>query len=533
MKNQLTARGSRTNDDLYHLDGLDFSALGDFSKLGDHAAVQIGGSPSITMARAVADDFADTVRDTTAPFGRLTPGSSVTGNVEVRGDHDIFAISLTAGQRVTLNLNTAATSGLSDPLLSVRNAAGSVLATNDDFGGSRNSQITLTAQTAGTYYLDAGGYGSSVGRYSLSASGTAPPPVPTDDYRDNITDTTAPFGALAIGAASTGRVETAGDKDLFSFAATAGTTYTFNLNNASSGGLGDPVLRLLNTSGGQIAINDDFGSGQNSQITYTASSTGTVYLEAAGYQSGTGGYSLTAAGSTPPTSGGGFDIVIRYTGDPQYQALFDQAAARWESVITGDIPNFNSSRYGLIDDLLIDASISAIDGQGSVLGQAGPDEFRSGSLLPSHGVMQFDSADIASLAGGGSLLGVILHEMGHVLGIGTLWDSLGLESNFRYTGANALAEYRTLSGNPNATFVPVENDGGPGTAGGHWEESVFNGELMTGFANGSLAMSRMTIASLKDVGYQVDLSQADPYVLGAALQGPQSLAMPDQVLGLI
>lgn len=532
MKKSVTPRALRTTDDLYHLDGLDFSALGDFSVLGDHAAVRFGDDARIPGARAVADDYADTVRDTTAALGRLTPGSSVTGNVETSGDHDIFAISLTAGQRVTLNLNRGATSGLSDPVLSVLNASGAVLATNDDFGTSRNSQITFTAQTAGTYYLDASGFGSAIGRYTLSASGSTPP-VPSDDYRDSVSDTTAPFGALATGTASTGRIETAGDKDLFSFAVTAGTTYTFNLNNAASGGLSDPVLRLLNTSGGQIAINDDFGSGRNSQITYTASSSGTVYLEAAGYQSGTGGYTLTAAGSTPPTSTGGFDIVIRYTGDPQYQALFDQAAARWESVITGDIPNFNSSRYGQIDDLLIDASISAIDGQGAVLGQAGPDEFRSGSLLPSHGVMQFDSADISSLAGGGSLLGVILHEMGHVLGIGTLWDSLGLESNFRYTGANALAEYRTLSGNPNATFIPVENDGGPGTAGGHWEESVFNGELMTGFANGSLAMSRMTIASLKDIGYQVDLSQADPYVLGAALQGPQSLAMPDQVLGLL
>ncbi len=74
---------------------------------------------------------------------------------------------------------------------------------------------------------------------------------------------------------------------------------------------------------------------------------------------------------------GRFDIVIRYSGDPTYQTAFTQAAARWSQIITGDIPDLNSSQYGLIDDLLIDASIVAIDGAGGILGQAGPDLLRS------------------------------------------------------------------------------------------------------------------------------------------------------------
>ena len=40
--------------------------------------------------------------------------------------------------------------------------------------------------------------------------------------------------------------------------------------------------------------------------------------------------------------------------------------------------------------------------------------------------MQFDSADLASMEASGSLYGVILHEMGHVLGIGTSWAYRGL-----------------------------------------------------------------------------------------------------------
>ena len=38
--------------------------------------------------------------------------------------------------------------------------------------------------------------------------------------------------------------------------------------------------------------------------------------------------------------------------------------------------------------------------------------------------MQFDVADMAKLISNGTLQSVVLHEMGHVLGIGTLWDTL-------------------------------------------------------------------------------------------------------------
>jgi Ca2+-binding RTX toxin-like protein len=209
--------------------------------------------------------------------------------------------------------------------------------------------------------------------------------------------------------------------------------------------------------------------------------------------------------------GSTFDIVINYSGDPAYQSAFDAAAARWEQIITGEIPD-----VGAVDDLVIDASIVFIDGTGSVLGQAGPDQLRSDSSLPYHGVMQFDSADIAQMAANGTLTNVILHEMGHVLGIGTIWDDLDLRTSFGFTGQHALAEYRALTGNPGATSVPLETGGGSGTAGSHWSEAVFNAELMTGFiesAGTPMPISRMTIGSLEDLGYTVSYGVADPFAL--------------------
>lgn len=209
-----------------------------------------------------------------------------------------------------------------------------------------------------------------------------------------------------------------------------------------------------------------------------------------------------------------FDIVVHYTGDPSFQSAFDLAAQIWDEVITADVPDVNSAKYGFIDDLLIDASVVAIDGVGNILGQAGPDDFRSGSSIPHHGTMQFDSADLQQMFNSGILTDVILHEMGHILGIGTLWSSKGLKSGFTYTGSNALAEYRVLSGNSSALSIPLETGGGSGTAGVHWSEATFGNELMTGYVGSAPdPLSRMTIASLKDLGYSVNLGAADPYAL--------------------
>ena len=68
----------------------------------------------------------------------------------------------------------------------------------------------------------------------------------------------------------------------------------------------------------------------------------------------------TLQNTTTAAANGTFDIVIRYHGDPQYQAAFTSAAARWSQIIIGDITDIfvNNSQYSLnqtIDDLLIDA----------------------------------------------------------------------------------------------------------------------------------------------------------------------------------
>ena len=153
------------------------------------------------------------------------------------------------------------------------------------------------------------------------------------------------------------------------------------------------------------------------------------------------------------------------------------------------------------------------------LGQAGPRFVRSDTQLPLLGNMTFDSADLADLEQDGSLINVIIHEMGHVLGIGTLWRNLNLIARSGtddpvLRGAKAMQEYATLLGETTPQEVPIANTGGAGTREGHWRESTFVNELMTGFINpGENPVSRLTIASLQDMGYEVNRDAANPYQL--------------------
>jgi hypothetical protein len=221
-----------------------------------------------------------------------------------------------------------------------------------------------------------------------------------------------------------------------------------------------------------------------------------------------------------------FNITVRYSGDSAYQSYFDAAARRWEQVITAGLPNEVDPTYGSIDDLLIDASVVSIDGRNGILGQAGPNSYhRIGRALPIHGIMQFDSADIVSMVSQGTFGDVVLHEMGHVLGIGTLWSAFGLKPTFTtYGGAGAVAAFQQLSGNPGAGTVPLESTGGSGTVGVHWSESVFANELMTGFISGRPnPLSILTVGSLQDLGYAVNYAAADAYTMPGHLESASAV----------
>jgi hypothetical protein len=241
-------------------------------------------------------------------------------------------------------------------------------------------------------------------------------------------------------------------------------------------------------------------------------------------------------GAAAAAAASAYKIEVRFLGglNTAQKNAFKAAADRWARVIVGDLPSVTVDGE-VIDDLLILAQGVAIDGPGKILGQAGPSHLRPASagqfkFLPVKGIMSFDSADLAQMQSDGTLKDVIAHEMGHVIGIGTVWDRKGLlkdagQPTVRFVGKNARREFGKLQ-KKGPLDVPVENTGGPGTADAHWRESVFRNELMSGFiAAPGNPLSRVTVASLQDIGYEVDLSKAEPYALPNLLAIAASGAM--------
>lgn len=240
-----------------------------------------------------------------------------------------------------------------------------------------------------------------------------------------------------------------------------------------------------------------------------------------------------------------FDLVFTYQNATQFTAtqkqLLDDAVASaeelWERVITG-----------YQDGVVIPEVQIQIRAVNSGLAAASVTEstLQQGIRYATRGFINVNKSQIETFASGIDPAGnfttglnymdeLLAHEMGHVLGIGTLWSQNGLYQNntFQYRGEHGLAAYRAEF-DPDAAFVPVENAGGPGTPNSHWDQlmrssaqegdpsdpwslSPLTGitdklgrdsglELMTGAIDpdfGEPFLSRTTVHSMRDLGYTV------------------------------
>ncbi|WP_341923363.1 pre-peptidase C-terminal domain-containing protein [Polaromonas sp. YR568] len=110
----------------------------------------------------------------------------------------------------------------------------------------------------------------------------------------DIDGSTATSATLAVNGSASSRIGVPRDEDWFSISLTQGTTYTFN-QNAANGSRLDTWLRLLDANGNTVGSNDDFHNTLNSQITYTATTSGTYYLSAEAFGLTMGDYTLSAS----------------------------------------------------------------------------------------------------------------------------------------------------------------------------------------------------------------------------------------------
>ena len=229
---------------------------------------------------------------------------------------------------------------------------------------------------------------------------------------------------------------------------------------------------------------------------------------------------------------GTFDIELVFLGEsteffeglaggiPDY---WDPVRTRWEQIIQQDIPDYTFKQVfqstcgnqpiriaagDKIDDLRIYVTVFEHE-EGGPLAKGYPRLVRD-SQLPAIGCVEIAKSDwLYELAA--------VHEIGHVLGIGTIWDELGLLKNLgsatdyisdtHFIGSRAIQAFNDLGGRSyTGKKVPVEQ----GPTPHHWRGEVIYNELMSNNAHGgNAALSAITIQALADLGYEVDASQAD------------------------
>ncbi|MYC59758.1 MAG: hypothetical protein F4X09_06125 [Gammaproteobacteria bacterium] len=215
---------------------------------------------------------------------------------------------------------------------------------------------------------------------------------------------------------------------------------------------------------------------------------------------------------------GDYDIELVFTDDfsERQRKVLSYVARRWMAVIAEDVPDYEFAQgwsgtcgdvsYEIpagerIDDLRIYMSTNQVAG---ITGYGGPHVLRQEIHLPVLGCMSFNLDNANLLITG-------LHEIGHVLGFGTIWDELDLvhelDGDTHFSGSLAIAAFDEAGGaNYSDAKVPVQK-----MDGSHWRFPELRDELMG--PHGGAFLSAITVQSLADLGYGVNIAQADDYFL--------------------
>ena len=251
-----------------------------------------------------------------------------------------------------------------------------------------------------------------------------------------------------------------------------------------------------------------------------------------------------------------FEIALVDQGARELRSRILAQADRWARIVAGsDLENIDwepgtvscgglthDYRQDVLDDVLVMVSVQDFtDGGGLKTVICG---YRESSKLPVIGAIVLDVDGLPQ----GQVDDFFLHAFGHMLGFGFSWryrdllrnpssENLGADTHF--PGDGAIAAFVAAGG---AYYpgpkVPVENETTWGSVDIHWRESVFGEELMTSGLREGVAdyLSAITIQSLADIGYTVDVEEADGYTLpgassvASAIEGGPAIRIREEVV---
>ena len=253
-------------------------------------------------------------------------------------------------------------------------------------------------------------------------------------------------------------------------------------------------------------------------------------LVAMTFLAGCGGKPDSPVGIAPPTPH--LSIEVRYlsTLSGAQRAIVAEAVNKWTSALKKNLGEFrlNSAANDCFTgepalnethhNPLLFISVADIDGPDGRLAYTEICAMSSRDTLPLLSHIRIDRGDIDSMEERGVLRGLILHELGHVLGFVPASYipkklAAGGSADPHISGPAARAEFAKHGAWYTGATVPLEDSGGRGPNDPHWRFMVFGDEVMsssiiTGYRS---PLSVITLGLFEDLGYEVDYTVADSY----------------------
>lgn len=234
-------------------------------------------------------------------------------------------------------------------------------------------------------------------------------------------------------------------------------------------------------------------------------------------------YALPQSSSEEISSPNDFYIEVVFgegTADftPEMRTAVNEAAAVWENTISQS--SFDNEHILTIE--IEGEDLGSTEGSLAARASLDPESLEldnNGNFLPDRGrsVVNTNALLLPIFSDNTQYFREILtHEFAHVMGFGSLWETNDLIDPITgvYYADTYAGEVYNSSNNTTNLDIPLTTDEGSGSDFAHWQEETFGNELMThefepiGVSN---PLSELTLASLEDIGWNVNYEVAELY----------------------
>ncbi|NDH04392.1 hypothetical protein EBX93_00535, partial [bacterium] len=275
---------------------------------GDKVYISVSGGNStegdytlkVETPVSIVDFYSNSHNDSTSglPLG-LIPiiGNTNSGslaisdmNIEAARDVDVFTFTAknTGPVKVLVSKTTSSTI---DTSISIMDASGKVLASNNDADRETTNSAAVFEVTANSvYYISVTGNAGTTGQYGIALQDLTP--TDSDGFGSDFSTATILTFDSNLGVRTDDSIISAGDRDLFELTVGSDGVLGFGLNSRESNL--DGYLRIYNSDRELIAEDNDSGDGLDSFISVSASAGDVFYIQTGAVGSSVGNYRVWA-----------------------------------------------------------------------------------------------------------------------------------------------------------------------------------------------------------------------------------------------